>query len=110
MKIKIELPEDTLSLCGDKISALSEGVSYSFSLSEIEAAMLITTDMGPFYDDMCLSLRIDSETAIFIMSMHRDFNPFLFEQLAKAIPLDFRKIAEATACTENKLFMIYQRA
>ena len=109
MKIKIETDNDTLSLNGDIIHAESDGVSYDFGISDIQAVLMITNDLGPFYDDMGLAVRIDNETAIFIMSEHRDFRTFLFDSLGKAIPLDYGKITEASSCIENKLFVIYER-
>ena len=109
MKIKIETVDDTLSLCDDKIYAFSNGVNYDFCISKIEAVLMITNDLGPFYDDLCLAIRIDRETAIFIMSEHNDFKSFLFDQLGKSFPLDYEKITEASSCTENKLFVIYER-
>ena len=108
MKIIIE-PNDTLSLKDGKIQALAGGTEYHFSLSEIEEVLIITNDLGPFYDDMCLAIMIDSQTAIFIMSEHPMYQTFLFEQLGKVLPLDYNKIIEASICTENNIFVIYKK-
>lgn len=108
MKIKIGL-NDTLSLIGGKIHALAGGIEYAFELSEIEEVIIITNDLGPFYDDMCLAIKMDGETAIFIMSEHPMYQAFLFDQLGKAVVIDYNKIIEASLCTENNIFVLYKR-
>lgn len=92
-----------------EVQAIVDGMQYSYKLSEIEQVMLITTELGPFLDDMCLAIRIDDETAIFIMSEHQSYNHFLFDQLGKAISLDYEEIIKASTCTENNIFLIYKR-
>lgn len=108
MKIKVETSEDSLSLNDGKICAIVKGAKYEFEVSEIEEVLLITSDLGPFYDDMCLAIRIDKETAIFIMSEHKSYKAFLFDQLGKTIDLDYKKIIEAATCIENNVFSIYK--
>ena len=34
---------------------------------------------------------------------------FLFDQIGKALPIDYEKIIEASACTENCMFEIYTK-
>ncbi|WP_019680917.1 hypothetical protein [Ruminococcus flavefaciens] len=109
MKVLIETPEDSLSLENEVIKAVSEGAEHCFLLERLEEAVVITTDMGPFYDDMGLALRMDDGTAVFILSGHRDYDPFLFQQLSKSIEIDYEAIIQASACTDNKIFRIYKR-
>jgi len=110
VKIKIQTDADSLTLENDRIRAFSDGTEYFFGLSEIEALLIITSDLGPLYDDMCLAVRINSETAIFIMSEHPCYTPFLFDGLGKVLEIDFNAIIEASACTENHVFSIYKRS
>lgn len=100
---------DTICVKNGKIAAVFEDKEYSFAKEEIEAVMIITTDKGPFYDDMCLAVRIDSETAIFVMSEHPQYSGFLFDELKTLIEIDFGKVIEASSCTENNIFFIYKR-
>ncbi len=109
MKIKIETAGDSLSLKDGKIYAFADGKQHTFEVSEIEEVVLITSDLGPIYDDMCLAIRIDKETAIFIMSEHELYKSFLFDQLGKTIALDYEKIIQASMCIENNVFVIYKK-
>lgn len=101
--------QDTICIKDGKIAVVFENREYAFMKEEIEAAMIITTDKGPFYDDMCLALRIDSETAIFVMSEHPQYGGFLCDELKTLIKIDYSKAIEASTCTENKIFFLYQR-
>lgn len=107
--IRVEYPDDTLALADGKIYAKTVDGEYSFSVEDVEKAVILTTDMGPYYDDMGLAVDVGNETAIFIMSSHRCYQDFLFEQLGKALPIDFQKIIEASVCIDNKVFEIYTR-
>ena len=108
MKIKV-LDGDSLCLEDGRIWAVVSGREFNFDLSEIEEALIITTDLGPFEDDMCLALRIDSETAIFIMSAHPCYSVFLFDQLGSAVELDYEQIIKASQSIGNAVFSIYKR-
>ncbi len=109
MKIRVEDEHDNLTIENGKIKAIVKNTPYFFAISDIEQVLIITTDLGPFYDDMCLVIRIDKETAIFIMSEHPSYRSFLFDQLGKAIKLDYDTIIKASICTENHIFVIYKR-
>lgn len=100
---------DTICVKDGKIAVVFKGNEYVFGKEEIESAMIITTDKGPFYDDMCLAIRIDAETAIFVMSEHPQYSEFLFDELKRLIPVDYGKAIEASVCTENNIFFLYKR-
>lgn len=100
---------DTICVRDGKIAVVFENGEYSFAKEETESAMIITTDKGPFYDDMCLAIRIDSETAVFVMSEHPQYSGFLFDELKTLIEIDYGKVIEASSCTENNIFFIYKR-
>lgn len=106
MKIRV-LEGDILKVESGKILAVVNGEEFVFEPSKVEQALIITTDLGPFEDDMCLALRIDSETAIFIMSGHQCFHEFLFDELTTIINVDYEQIIKASQCTENAVFPIY---
>lgn len=108
MKIKIQNENDSLKMENDIIKAFSAGKVFEFNIRELQKAMIITTDLGPFYDDMCLALQFKSEATVFIMSGHSEYQAFLFDQLGKSIKLDYEKIISATTCIENNIFVIYE--
>ncbi len=78
--IRIE-SEDTLNFINNKIIACVNNQEYVYSAALVEKMILLTTDMGPFYDDMGLEIDVGNNTAIFIMSEHKCFKDFLFEQI-----------------------------
>lgn len=45
-------------ICIEKssINIIVDNQKYSYSKEDIEAVMLITNDLGPVYDDLCLAL------------------------------------------------------
>lgn len=108
MKIKV-LDGDTLKVESGKILVVVNDEDFMFDPLEVEQVLIITTDLGPFEDDMCLALRIDFETAIFIMSGHQCFQRFLFDELPTVINVDYEQIIKASRCTENAVFRIYAR-
>ena len=76
---------------------------------KVEKIVLLTTDLGPFYDDMGLAIDVGNDTAIFIMSEHKCFNDFLFEQIGKVLSIDYQKVIEASSCIERNVFEIYRK-
>lgn len=106
--LRIEL-EDSLFLEGNEIHACIGKQEYVYSLESIEKIVLLTTDLGPFYDDMGLAIDVGNDTAIFIMSEHKCFQDFLFEQIGNALPIDYQKVIEASSCVERNVFEIYRK-
>ena len=99
--------EDTVLLKESVLHAFSGGKEYKFDLSSVNVIYLVTTDEGPVCDD--LYMKIDAESAeMIIMSEHECFWPSLFEQLGKALELDYQKIIEAQFSVDNKEFEIYR--
>ena len=101
--------EDKLFLEGQGIYAIINGQEYVFSLEIVEKIVILTTDLGPFYDDMGLAIDVGNNTVVFIMSEHECFQTFLFDQIGKALPIDFQKVIDASVCKENNVFEIYRR-
>ena len=101
---------DSIHIEGNNINVILDKQKYVYSKTDIEAAMLITNNLGPYYDDLCLAIRIDKDTAIFIMSEHSLFKGFLFDELSTIINIDYDAVIKATTCVENDIFFIYQRS
>lgn len=107
--IKVETNEDSLHLIDNEIRARVDNHEYVYTIDLVEKIVILTTDVGPFYDDMALVIDVGNNTAIFIMSEHKCYKEFLFEQIAKVFTIDYQKIIEASTCIENKVFEIYRR-
>ena len=106
-KICVSTDNDSLSVTDHKIYAVVDSTEYVYELDSVEKIVILTTDMGPFYDDMALAVDAGNNNVIFIMSSHRCYKSFLFDQIGKALPIDYLKIIEATTCTTNNVFEIY---
>ena len=108
-KIRVETEEESLYLADDKIHAIADSEEHIYVLSSVIKILVLTTDKGPFYDDMCLAVELGDDDVIFIMSEHRCYKSFLFDQIGKVLPIDYEKIIDASACTENCMFEIYTK-
>ena len=100
---------DTIGINNGRLEAKAEEKEYFFVKEQIEEILLITTDMGPFYDDMGLAVRIDENTAFLIMSEHPRFQPFLFEELKTIVEIDYEAVIKASSCIQNNVFSVYKR-
>ena len=107
MEIRVETENDSLCMAGDEIHVIANSIEYNYELSSVNKIMLFTTDSGPVNDDMGLAIEVGINDVIFIMSEHKCFNPFLFDQAGKVLPVDFQKIIDASSCTDNGVFEIY---
>ena len=107
MEIRVETENDSLCMAGDKIQAIVNSKEYIYELSSVNRMVIFTTDSGPIQDDMGLTIEIENNDVIFVMSEHKCFGPFLFDQIGKAMPIDFQKIIDASAFTGNGAFEIY---
>ncbi|ADL36555.1 hypothetical protein bpr_IV191 (plasmid) [Butyrivibrio proteoclasticus B316] len=108
-KIRVETNEDSLFLEGEKIHAVTAGEEYIFDLEDVVKMVILTTDMGPMYCDMGLAVDVGNGNVIFIMSDHRCYKSFLFDQIGKALPIDYQKVIEAASCIDNQVFLIYEK-
>lgn len=100
---------DTLFLVGDDMHVCIADKEEVYSVNDIVKMVLLTTDIGPFYDDMGLAIDVGNNKVIFIMSEHKCFQNFLFEQIGKYLMVDYQKVIEASVCTDNGIFEIYRR-
>lgn len=110
MKIRIE-NDDKIFVKNNCIEVYANCEKYCFDRSEIEEISIITTDLGPFYDDMGLAIRINKKETIviFILSGHPLFRNFLFDELKQIVDIDYKAVIDAASCVENKIFSIYKR-
>lgn len=106
-EIRVATEEDDLFLMDDKIHAIVNSREYIYELSRVKKIVLLTTELGPFYDDMGLAIDVGNNDVIFIMSEHKCYSSFLFDQIGKALPIDYQKILDASSCTDNKNIELY---
>ncbi len=109
IKIFINNNEDSIILEGNKIHAIADNKEYICELSSINEIDLLTTDSGPFADDMCLAVFADNNIVFLVMSEHRCFKSFLFDQIGRVLPIDYQKIIDASTCTKKNIFEIFIR-
>ena len=107
MEIRVGAKNDSLCMAGDKIQAIVNSIEYDYELPSVNKIVLFTTDSGPVNDDMGLAIEVGINDVIFIMSEHKCFNSFLFDQVGKVLPIDFQKVIDASTCTDNGVFEIY---
>jgi hypothetical protein len=102
--------EDSLIVRDNKIVANVGGQELVFDIEAVNKLVVYTTCMGPLHDDMGLIIHISGDTTIEIMSGHECYESFLFDGLGKALPIDHKKIVEASGCTKSKMFVIYKKS
>lgn len=102
--------EDSLIVRDNKIVANVGGQELVFDIDAVSKLVVYTTCMGPLHDDMGLIIHISGDTTIEIMSGHECYESFLFDGLGKALPIDHKKIIEASGCTKSKMFVIYKKS
>ena len=105
--IRVEAVKDSICLVNNDILVVVNSKEYIYGLSSVNKMVLFTTDLGPSHDDMGLTIDVGNSDEITIMSEHRCFSPFLFDQIGKALPIDFQKIIDASTCTVNGVFELY---
>lgn len=89
--IRVEAVTDSICLVNNEILVVVNSKEYIYGLSSVNKMVLFTTDLGPFHDDMGLIIDVENNDEITIMSEHSCFSPFLFDQIGKALPIDFQK-------------------
>ena len=104
--------EDSVSLVGDQICVVSGSNKTYYDLEKVQGIAIKTVDEGPFFDDMALVIYIKngSDTLIFVPSEHACYEKFLFDEISKVLPIDHKKIIEASSCTESATFTLYNRS
>ena len=106
-KIIIRTDDDSLSFDGNRICAVEGSKEYVFDTEEVRMIAILTSDKGPFEEDMWMFVAFRDDREIYVPSEHRCYEPFLFDEIGKVLPIDHKKIIEASSCTDNELFIIY---
>ena len=108
-RIVIKDPKDTISVSSNSIVVFFKNKTYNFEITDIQEAIIFTTDQGPIYDDMGAALKFGDGSVLEIMSEHPSYESFLFDGLGKQIDLDYSAVIKASSCTENAVFPMYKK-
>jgi hypothetical protein len=81
---------------------------FEYELEYIEKISILTTDRGPFEDDVAMAIFLPSE--IYIIKSELDlYQNLLFEQLGKYFSLDYQSIIESCSSMVNAEFIIFTK-
>lgn len=84
------------------------GLGYDVPIGHVEKIQMCTSDIGPFEDDMWTEIHIPGRIYK-LMSGNPKSQRIIFENLRRAFELDSAKIVEASCCTQNRTFLLYER-
>ena len=99
---------DIVEISNDEIQVNIDGKAFCFKIDEILKIAILTSDQGPFVDDVVLAITIEGSVFL-IPSENKLYEKFLFDEISKKITIDFQKVMEASSCTENAEFIIYKK-
>ena len=99
---------DAVEISADEIKMNIDGEAVCFKIAEILKIAILTSNQGPFVDDVALAITIEDRVFV-ILSENKLFEKFLFDGISKKITIDFQKVMEASSCTENAEFIIYHK-
>jgi len=108
IEIKILNEKDTIKTENDEVHICMDEKDNKFKIIDIDKITLLTTDQGPFVDDVALTIVLD-QCIFLIPSEHHLYQKFLFDDISKKISINFQKIIEASSSTQNAEFMLYSR-
>ncbi|MBO4457877.1 MAG: hypothetical protein J5802_09165 [Butyrivibrio sp.] len=106
-QIRIENEADSLYVQDGVIHAIVNNMDYPFMLSAITRITAVPTNIGDTYNIVSVSVFVGYDTVICIMSDHRSYTSFLFDQLGKMLPINFQRLNEAGVCKYYGEFEIY---
>lgn len=108
MEIKILNDKNTIKTDNDEVHISMDKKESIVKIIDIQKISIVTTDKGPFVDDVALFI-VFSECAFLLPSGHHLYQKFLFDDISKKITIDFQKVIEASSSTQNAEFILYLR-
>ena len=105
--IRITNENDSLILKDNEIHAFADNNEHVYNLSTLSRLKIISSSSELDNIEKYLVLYIGDDTAIFINSDHKCFQPFLFKQLNSNLSLNHKRIIDAMGCTGDATFEIY---
>lgn len=89
------------------VDAIETGI-YKLNLDDIKKISVITTDQGPFIEDMFVYIEIPDNNFFVVESEMPEFN-FLFTVFESIGGFDYDKFIKATSSTDNAEFICYEK-
>ena len=99
---------DKIGIMCDEIQIRIGENEYCYRTSDVVKISILTTDQGPFVDDVALLIAM-KDCSFILPSEHPLYEKFLFDDMSGKIPIDFHKIIEASSCAENAEFVLYTK-
>lgn len=100
--------DDSIHCDSQRLKIEHQGKPAEFVLSLVEKLSILTTDRGPFEDDMALAVFVFEEVFL-LPSQHPLYEQLLFDQLGKVFPLNYSAITAASASCDPAEFVIFTR-
>ena len=97
---------DKVEVVNDETHIGNSEKKFCFKIDDINKLAILTTDRGPFEDDVALTIST-KENIFVIPSEHPLYENFLFDEISKKIVIDYQKIIDASSCTENAEFILF---
>lgn len=101
-------PNESLEYMSNKIvfNKNSEEAN-AYETSGINKISIITTDAGPFYDDVAIAIFFDK--IVFIVPLEHASYDEIYNSISESFKIDYENVIKAMSSTENEEFVIYQR-
>jgi hypothetical protein len=79
-----------------------------FDIKNLQKISIITTDEGPFLDDVGLALTF-IDTILVLSSEHSCYTKILFDSFSDVLSINYENVIKASTCTENAEFVLWIR-
>lgn len=97
---------DLISCDSKSIKIEINSATTEIVISSVDKISIFTTDKGPFNDDMALAI-FALNNVYLIKSEHPLYQHLLFEEIGKALALDYQAIINASSNCSNAEFIIF---
>jgi hypothetical protein len=101
------LTKNKISINGDLLICIFDNI-LEIPILKIKKISIITTENGPFVDDVFLVLFLEHQT-ITIPPEHPCFQPFLFDQLPQKVGINYEQLAKSMSSCINAEFVLFSR-
>jgi hypothetical protein len=79
-----------------------------FDIKNLQKISIITTDEGPFFDDVGLALFF-IDTILVLPSEHSCYKKMLFNSFSDVLTINYENVIKASTCAENAEFILWIR-
>ena len=108
MNVKTIKPNELLILSNKVITLKDENSKESnFNIDFLQKISILTTDQGPFFDDVALALFFE-ETALILPSEHCCYKN-VYAGFSECLSLNYDAVIKAMSCAENAEFIVWTK-